>query len=230
MLELKNVDAGYGSETVLHDVNVQVAAGEIVVIVGANASGKSTLLNSILGLAEVERGSVQLCNERLDELETRRRVALGIAMSLQGGAVYPSLTVRRNLLMGPEASNDANRTRLKSLLEGLPVLEKMLERRAGTLSGGEQQLVAAGRVLIQAPRVALFDEPISGLAGQHAAALVKLIADWCKRAESAVLVAEHRVPELLKVATRIVGLKRGRVHFQLPPEDVDSNRLRELVV
>ncbi len=212
----------------LWDVSMTVAPGEIVALVGSNGAGKTTLLRAVSGLREgfldVTRGSVRFLGQPLDRLDAARIVALGIAHVPEGRHVFEGLTVLENLQLAgyvrlPRASR---REALERVFEMLPVLQQRRRQLAGTLSGGEQQMLAIGRALMQEPVLLMMDEPSLGLAPRVVSALFELI-EQIRSSGITVLLAEQNVRRALEMANRGYVMENGRVVM----EGLGRNLLQE---
>jgi ABC-type branched-subunit amino acid transport system ATPase component len=166
MLKVQNVHSGYGKIEVLHGVSIEATSGEIVCIIGPNGSGKSTLLKTIFGLIKPKGGQVQFLGEEISQKEPEEKVRMGMAYIPQGKNVFPSLTVMENLEMGAYPLGDLSKRAkaIEEILARYPLLEKKKRAKAGTLSGGERQVLALARASLIKPRLILLDEPSLGLA------------------------------------------------------------------
>src|SRR5687768_6703421 len=166
MLTLQNVSSGYGAIRALKGITLHVEKGEIVTLIGANGAGKTTTLRTITGLVAATSGDVMFEGKRLNDIPTHKLVAMGICMVPEGRAVFANLTVLENLEMGAYLQRDRAKTRtaFKRVFELFPRLNERKKQPAGTLSGGEQQMLAIGRALMAYPRLLLLDEPSLGLA------------------------------------------------------------------
>ena len=166
MLVLQDVSSSYGAIQALKGINLRVEKGEIVTLIGANGAGKTTTLRTITGLVQAKSGSVMFEDRKLNEIPTHKLVALGICMVPEGRAVFSNLTVMENLEMGAYLQRDRNQNKraLDRVCELFPRLSERRKQAAGTLSGGEQQMLAIGRALMAHPRLLLLDEPSLGLA------------------------------------------------------------------
>ncbi len=222
-LEVNGLRSGYGSEEVLHGVSLNVDEGEIVSILGANGAGKTTLLLTISGLVRPTGGSITFCNEALHTLPSHEVVRRGLSQSPEGRRVFGVLTVLENLRLGafirPSGDPRAEKT-LNWIFELFPRLYERREQLAGTLSGGEQQMLAIGRALMSEPKLLLLDEPSLGLAP----ILVKSIFDTVRTINKkgvTVLIVEQNARAALKLATRGYVLELGRVVM----EDTAANLL-----
>lgn len=211
MLEVKALNAGYGRAQVLFQIDLEVAAGEVVALLGRNGAGKSTTLKSIMGLVPAWSGEIRFDNTVLNDLDTYRAARLGLGYVPEDRRIFTDLTVAENLEVGRQALRPgAPAWPVKRLLELFPALELLMERRAGTLSGGEQQMLCIARTLAGNPRMVLLDEPSEGLApriiDQMAAAILEL-----KWAGVAVLLAEQSARFTERVADRSYKLEKGRI-------------------
>ena len=212
MLEVKNLDAFYGAMQVLHGVNLAVGTGEIVGLVGANAAGKSSLMFSLAGLRTECRGEVLLDSVPIQELMPWERPAKGLVLVPERRRLFPFMTVLENLELGAYAPT-ARAVIAQSLDEVFALLPTLSERRgqvAGSMSGGEQQMLAIGRALMARPQVLLLDEPTEGLAPIYVKLLFDLIADL-RRKGLTILIVEQNVHHVLRTADRAYVLENGRI-------------------
>lgn len=212
MLEIRDLNAFYGAVQVLHGINLTLAAGEIVGLVGANAAGKSTLMFTLAGLRTTCTGQI-LFNERsIANLAAYDRVPLGLVLVPERRRLFPFMTVLENLELGAYTA-DARAAAHETLDEVFALLPVLAERRmqaAGTLSGGEQQMLAVGRALMAKPQTLLLDEPTEGLAPVYVNLLFDLIADL-RRKGITILIVEQNVHHVLKASDRAYVLENGRI-------------------
>ena len=228
MLRVRNVDAGYGALTVLRRVSLHVNPGEIVAIVGANGAGKTTLLKTITGLVRARAGEITLDGHDLVRLRTERTVALGCSLVPEGRQVFADLAVRENLLLGAHVQyrrgkRDEVTADLARVYGLFPVLAQRERQLAGTLSGGEQQMLAMGRALMARPTLLMLDEPSMGLAPL----VVKDIFDIIVRISaegSTVLLVEQNARGALRISHRGYVLETGRIVLEGTAEELLANR------
>ena len=212
MLEIREVNAYYGAVQVLHGINLTLATGEIVGLVGANAAGKSTLMFTLAGLRTTCTGQI-LFNERsIMNLAAYDRVPLGLVLVPERRRLFPFMTVLENLELGAYTAGArvAAHETLDEVFALLPVLAERRMQAAGTLSGGEQQMLAVGRALMAKPQTLLLDEPTEGLAPVYVNLLFDLIADL-RRKGITILIVEQNVHHVLKASDRAYVLENGRI-------------------
>jgi branched-chain amino acid transport system ATP-binding protein len=224
LLEVEDVNAGYGEFEALHGVSVSLREGETLAVIGANGAGKSTLLRVIAGLLSPTAGHVALDGRRLDAMRTHERVGEGIALVPEGRRVFPSLTVRENLLVGAYARRPGPWS-IDRVVELFPMLADKLGRAGGRLSGGEQQAVAIGRGLMANPRLLLLDEVSLGLAPIVVKQLYAELAR-IREAGTTVLVVEQDVAQAMAVADRVSCLLTGTVALEGAPKDLGQQQIR----
>jgi branched-chain amino acid transport system ATP-binding protein len=212
MLKVENIDVFYGDLQVLWDVSFEVKAGETVALVGANGAGKSTIIKTISGLNRPANGSISFQDQSLDQTPAHRIIEHGIAHVPEGRRLFTEMTVRENLIMGslsPEAK--ARREETMEWVFGLfPRLKEREKQTTGTLSGGEQQMVAVGRGLMALPRLIMFDEPSLGLAPILVAEIFKII-ERIREEGVTVLIVEQNTKQTLEVCDRGYVLENGRI-------------------
>ena len=234
-LAIAGIDAAYGAVRVLDDVSIHVAGGETVVLLGTNGNGKSTLMKSIMGIVRPRRGTImaEIDGERHDlvGLPTEAIADLGIALVPEGRRLFPRLTVEENLMLGafrPKA-RAAIAANMAFCFEAFPQLAERRRQLAGSLSGGEQQMLALGRALMLAPRVLLIDEPSVGLAPLMVARTIDAIRELKERYRLTVLMAEQNFREALRIADRGYVIVHGKIAFEVrsAEELIDNELIRK---
>ncbi|WP_127520443.1 ABC transporter ATP-binding protein [Mesorhizobium sp. Z1-4] len=220
VLVLDNVDAGYGEVQVLRGMSLMLRRGEVLCMLGLNGAGKTTTLKTIMGLVRASAGSIRLGERELAGLPAHEVPRAGVAYVPQGRRLFSELTVAENIEIGLMTRKHGEATR-ESVLELFPVLRERLKQRSGTLSGGEQQMLAMARALCVEPEVLLLDEPTEGLMPSMIARIRDTVAMLRERGVSTVLV-EQRVDAVLPVADRVAFIENGRNR-----ETLDVEKLRE---
>jgi len=212
MLEVSGLVAGYGGNPVLEDVAVRIGAGRLVGLLGANNAGKSTFINCLSGIVPASAGTIRFEGEDITRLPPRRRVEMGIVQVPEGRLVFPEMSVRENLLLGGiNATARPHRAgAIDRVLELLPRLKERYEQAAGTLSGGEQQMLAIGRGLVAEPRLLMLDEPSLGLAPRFVQYIFEII-DRLHADGLTVLLVEQNLNLTLRHADYCYVIERGRV-------------------
>jgi branched-chain amino acid transport system ATP-binding protein len=228
-LTIEGIDAGYGAVRVLEDVSIRVGGAETVVLLGTNGNGKSTLMKSIMGIVRPRAGRIvaETEGERHDLIgrATEDIVDLGIALVPEGRRLFPRLSVEENLLLGafrPKARAQI-RTNLDFCFEAFPRLAERRRQLAGSMSGGEQQMLALGRALMLAPRILLVDEPSVGLAPVLVSRTIDKIKELKERYQLTVLMAEQNFPQALRIADRGYVIVHGRIAFEGKSADELNN-------
>ena len=212
MLEVRNLNAFYGPVQVLHDVNLSVAAGEIVGLVGANAAGKSTLMFTLTGLRTLHNGQIFLNGEGIGHLPANERVPRGLVLVPERRRLFPFMSVLENLEIGAYApvARSLSRQSLDEIFQLLPVLAERRSQIASSMSGGEQQMLAIGRALMARPSVLLLDEPTEGLAPIYVKMLYDMIEELRNKGLT-ILIVEQNVHHVLRTSDRAYVLENGRI-------------------
>jgi branched-chain amino acid transport system ATP-binding protein len=217
MLEIANVSASYGAVQALTDVSLQVMPGEIVTLIGANGAGKSTLLMTICGDPRPRSGSIRLDGEEITGQPTHAVMRRGVAQSPEGRRIFPRMSVHENLLMGAQALTQGDPApQLERVFALFPRLRERLNQRGGTLSGGEQQMLAIGRALMSKPRLLLLDEPSLGLAPLVVRQIFGAIRQLNAETGLTVLLVEQNANLALRIAHRGYVLVNGRITLEGP--------------
>lgn len=228
IIELADVDAGYGSTSVLHAVSLQVSPGEVVTLLGANGAGKSTTLRLVSGILTPRRGRLLLDGRPVAHSDPRAAVLAGVAHCPEGRRIFPALTVRENVELGASILPRAERgAAVEEMLSLFPRLQERLSQQGGTLSGGEQQMLAIARALASRPRLLMLDEPSLGLAPLVVAQVADVIRQLRSRGTT-VLLVEQNAALALALADRAYILESGRVVLSgAAAELVDDPRVRD---
>jgi branched-chain amino acid transport system ATP-binding protein len=220
MLEVRDLVAGYGGVPILRGISLHVAPGEVVAVLGANGVGKTTLNRALSGLIRADEGSITFGGEPIHALDPAAIVARGLIHVPEGRKIFPNMTVRENLELGAYRRARANRTRnLEQAFSTFPRLKERESQLAGTLSGGEQQMLAIGRGLMAEPKLLILDEPSLGLSPLLVEELFRLIASIAQQG-LAVMLVEQNVVQSLELAGRAYVLVNGLVALSGPASDL----------
>ncbi len=219
LLDLGTVDIGYGLSVILRGVNLHIDKGEIVALLGTNGMGKSTLMRTVAGLMPTLQGTITFSGEVINGLTTEHIVRLGLALVPQGKLLFPTMTVKDNLRLGAyhlrgKGSKHEIKEAFATVFKVFPILKERSEQRAGTLSGGQQQMLAVGRGLMSRPQLLLLDEPSTGLAPFLVMELMDTLEKLRKESGVAILLAEQNAEAALKISDRGYVLGGGRVMME----------------
>ncbi len=228
MLKIRNLETSYGKLRVLRRITMHVSPGEIVTIIGANGAGKTTLLNTISGLIPAQSGEIDFDKKSVRNCSTEKIVFMGCSLVPEGRQVFGTMSVRENLILGGYVLHRKKQSyllnnELHKIFDIFPILKEREQQLAGTLSGGEQQMLAIGRALMARPKMIMMDEPSMGLAPL----IVKDIFQIIKRLRddgNTVLLVEQNAKAALAIADRGYVLETGRIILQGPSENLLSNR------
>jgi len=215
MLKVSNVTAGYGRTVILQDVSIEIGRGEVVTIIGSNGAGKTTLLRSISGLVKPSRGEIVFDGERIDGRNPADIVGRGLIMVPEARQLFPVMSVRDNVMMGcyhPNVREGASK-RFEEVLSIFPRVKERLDQLAGSLSGGEQQMVAIARGLMASPKLLMLDEPSLGLAPLIVQQMFDVVDRICQMGTT-VLLVEQKAFHALKIANRAYVIENGRIAMQ----------------
>ncbi|MFW6272291.1 MAG: ABC transporter ATP-binding protein [bacterium] len=215
MLHVKNIKAGYGPMRILHGIDLEVQPGEIVAIIGPNGSGKSTTLKSIFNLCNIYSGKINWKNKNITKLKTHEKIFEGISYVPQGRQVFRDLTVHENLEMGAFILKDKElvNTNIKDVYEKFPFLKEKQHHNADTLSGGQQQMLAIGRALIQNPQLLLLDEPSLGLSPKAMKEVFDKVQEINKEGVS-IIIVEQNAKAAVEIADRTYILENGSIALE----------------
>lgn len=229
MLEVKGVRAGYGAINVLWDVGLSVAAGRLTAIIGPNGAGKTTLLRAIMGQVDISAGEIALDGVALSGMGTARLATLGVAMIPEGRMIFRDMSVEENLLLGayPRRLRGDAESRLQRAYASFPRLSERRRQLAGSLSGGEAQMLAMARGLMAEPRLLLIDEPSLGLAPLVVREVFEELARL-KAAGRTVVLVEQNTRRAIDIADHVYLMQSGRIVLSLPAREVDLDALHRL--
>lgn len=213
ILDFQDVELYYDRVYALRGVTLELTEGETVALIGANGAGKSSILRAITGLSRIKSGSISFRGERIDGRDTASIVSKGIAMVPEGRRVFPYMSVRDNLMMGAftRTNREENRRSLESVLERFPRLKERLRQTAGTLSGGEQQMLVIGRALMARPQLLLLDEPSLGIAPKLVQDIARSIVNINREDGVSVLLVEQNSRMALSISHRAYAITTGNV-------------------
>jgi branched-chain amino acid transport system ATP-binding protein len=232
VLQARSLIVGYGGRPVLSDVSIEVRAGEVLCVIGHNGAGKSTLMRTLFGLTQPASGQILVDGNKLAHHVPRVLASHGIALMPEGRGIFPGLTVKEifDLALWSGSIVDVERQkRIDWVLGVLPPIKAFYNKRAGFLSGGQQQMVSIGRTLLSQPRCLIMDEPSIGLAPKLFQDMLQPIRALQREANMAVVLVEQNVREALKISDRVVVMKAGQVILDTVPEELsDNTRLMEL--
>jgi branched-chain amino acid transport system ATP-binding protein len=221
MLQLREITGAYGPVKAVNGVSLSIAAGEILGLMGRNGAGKTTLLKTIMGLVPKRSGSLRLESEEIIGLPAHAIPRRGIAYVPQGRRLFAELTVAENLRMGLLVKN-APQQEAEAVLDLFPQLRERLTQQAGTLSGGEQQMLAVARALCAKPKVLLLDEPSEGLIPAVTHRILDTVADL-RRSGVAILLVEQQVKSALRICDRIALIENGVIQHEAPAQDLAAD-------
>ncbi len=210
MLKLSGINQFYGQSHTLWDLDIEIAQGECLCLMGRNGVGKTTLLNVLMGQLPVKSGQIEFDGQDISKFSVERRAEIGIGYVPQGRQIFPLLTVEENLKIGLPARRDGKRQIPDQVYELFPVLKEMKQRRGGDLSGGQQQQLAIGRALVLDPKLLILDEPTEGIQPNIVSEIGDIIRKLNRDIGLTVLLVEQKLPFARKVGDRFCLLDRGR--------------------
>lgn len=224
MLEVRDLNVYYGMIHAIKNASFEVGEGEVVALIGANGAGKTTILHTVTGLLHAKSGSVTFEGKELTHTPAHRIVSMGISHVPEGRRVFSELTVYENLMMGAYTRTDKAEiaASLDMVYERFPRLKERRSQQAGTLSGGEQQMLAMGRALMSSPRLLLMDEPSMGLSPLFVSEIFKIIEEVSAQGVT-VLLVEQNAKKALSIADRAYVLETGRVVMTGPAQELMNN-------
>ncbi len=221
MLELKNVSVHYGMIHALKNISLTVNDGEIVTLIGANGAGKTSTLGAISGLVKTSGGSISLDGKAIDKVPAQKRVGLGVSQVPEGRHVFPAMSVLENLEMGAYLRRDKAEIKkdMEAVFAWFPILAQRRKQAAGTLSGGEQQMLAMGRALMSRPQIMLMDEPSMGLAPLLVREIFSIIKDINSQGTT-ILLVEQNAKMALSIANRAYVIETGSIVLSGPAQEL----------
>ena len=222
MLEVRDFTVSYGESEVVHQVGFEAGEGEILAVMGRNGMGKSTLFKSLIGILPSRAGSLKLAGTDLASMPSHQRVAHGLAYVPQGRMVFPALTVMENVLTGLRNRKDNIPEEIFSLF---PILRDMANRKAGNLSGGQQQQLVIARALVTNPKVLLLDEPTEGIQPSIIKDLARLLIEIKKLRGLTIVVSEQVLSFALEIADRLLVIERGHIVDEMTRANADASTL-----
>jgi ABC-type branched-subunit amino acid transport system ATPase component len=226
-LRADNLIAGYGDITVLRDVSLRVGAGEIVGILGRNGMGKTTLIRCLAGLIKPNAGSIVFQGQDVTALQPYERARCGFTTIVQGRGVFPQMTVAENLEMGRIASGRGGQDRLGEVLSYFPRLQERMKQQAGTMSGGEQQMLAIGRGLMANPKLMLLDEPSEGIMPSLVTQIAEILVQINRRENMTIIIVEQNVPMVFSISKRCLILEKGSIVAEGGPNELSSSNIMQ---
>ena len=222
MLSVKNINVFYGSIQALRDISFHVNEGEIVTLIGANGAGKSTTLNTVAGLLHSRTGSVRFLGEELRHVPSHKLVGRGMALVPEGRRIFQHMTVQENLDMGGYCRSGDKSADIESVFERFPRLKERRKQVAGTLSGGEQQMLAMGRALMSHPKLLMLDEPSMGLSPLLVQEIFSIIHD-VNQSGVTILLVEQNAKMALEIANRAYVLETGKIKMEGEAHELANN-------
>ena len=223
MLEMKNVHAGYGDIKVLHDIDLTITDGEVLGVLGRNGMGKTTLTRAISGQIMPSAGKITFNDIDITRAPAHVRARAGLTTVVQGRGMFPKLTVHENLEMGRLASGRVTRDRTDEVLGYFPRLGERLSQKAGSMSGGEQQMLAIGRGLMTDPSLILLDEPSDGIMPTLVAEIAETMAEINRQSGLSIVIVEQNMPMVSSMATRCIILEKGSIVAGGTPDEIEKS-------
>ncbi|MFD1634953.1 ABC transporter ATP-binding protein [Haloplanus ruber] len=225
MLELDAVNAGYGRTPVLHDISMEIHEGEIVSLIGRNGAGKSTLMKTIIGLLTPTSGELTFAGESIGDDSPERRARRGIGYVPQDKEIFPRLTVHENLKVGRFVNETNERALFEEMYDYFPILDERRNQKAGTMSGGEQQMLAVARALVGAPDLLLLDEPSEGVQPTIVEEISDIVQEINRDIGTTVFFVEQNLDFTINTTERCYVIETGELVNELPPDDLRDSEV-----
>ncbi len=227
MLKIEKLDSGYGKLKVLQGIDIEVKAGEIVALIGPNGAGKSTVLKSVFNLCDIYSGKINFEGEKITKLPTHELIKKGISYVPQGKINFSNLTVKENLELGGRLTNHKLSENMKKVFDKFPELKRKQKKHAFSLSGGQQQMLALGRALMQEPKLLLLDEPSLGLSPKLVTEVFKMIKNLRKEG-LAILIVEQNAKKAVEIADKTYLLEDGKVALKGGKEILKHKKIKNV--
>jgi len=222
LLSVHGLRCGYGGKPVLQGIDLEVRAGEIVAVIGRNGVGKSTLMKGLIGLLGADEGSIRFKGAEIGTLPAHRRAQLGIGYVAQGRDVFPRMSVRENLLVGEAIGGGGDGSDYERTYRSFPILRERSGQVAGTMSGGQQQQLAIGRVLVGRPLLMLLDEPSEGIQPSIVQDIARICVELNRNDGMTIVLVEQNIDMIRAMAKRCYVMDKGRLIAELTPEMLDD--------
>ena len=224
VLRLNNLEAGYGSKTVISDVSFALEPGQILAFLGHNGAGKTTTLKSVMGMLRPSAGEVTFDGQRIDRLSVAERVALGLRLLPEGRGIFPDLSVAENIdVVAARNVGTGAMFDIPDVYKLFPVLEERRTTRAGSMSGGQQQMLALSLAILGTPRCLMLDEPSIGLAPNLVERMFQQVREVCKSHAMTAVLVEQNVAAAMKIADRVIIMNNGQIVFDGGPDEARAS-------
>ena len=225
MLKISGIHAGYGRIPILNGINIDVARGQVVGILGHNGMGKTTLIKTIMGFIGATKGRIELEGKDITHTPSHRRARAGFGYVPQGREIFPRMTVHDNLRFGVAAAGKANRSTVEEILEQFPRLTPLLDREGGALSGGEQQILAIARCLCAGPKLMFLDEPTEGIQPSIIEQIIELLSDLKRERGLTIVVVEQNLEFIASLSDRVSIIQKGMIVNELDPHQLRDPKI-----